>query len=65
MFPSPDTLMPGEVVVFGDASQQVKRSTTETYSRTIAGIVSTSQGIMTNKMAAEMNLGGELICKIS
>lgn len=28
-------------------------------------IVSTSQGIMTNKGAAEKNLGGELICKIS
>lgn len=46
MFPSPDALMPGEIVVFGDASQQVKRSTGEAYSRTIAGIVSTRPGFL-------------------
>ncbi len=46
MFPSPDTLMPGEVVIFGDASQQVKRSSSEPYSRTIAGIVSTRPGFL-------------------
>ena len=28
-------------------------------------IISTSQGLMTNKTAATKNLGGELICKIS
>jgi hypothetical protein len=46
MFPSSDVLRPGEVVVFGDASQHVKRSTGETYSRTIAGIVSTRPGFL-------------------
>lgn len=46
MFPSPDALVPGEIVVFGDASQQVKRSTGEVYSRTIAGIVSTRPGFL-------------------
>ncbi len=46
MFPSPDALQPGEVVVFGDASEEVKRSTGERYSRTIAGIVSTRPGFL-------------------
>lgn len=46
MFPSSDALRPGEVVVFGDTSQAVKRSTGETYSRTIAGIVSTRPGFL-------------------
>ncbi len=46
MFPSSDVLRPGEVVVFGDANQQVKRSTGETYSRAIAGIVSTRPGFL-------------------
>ncbi|MEK7632960.1 MAG: hypothetical protein AAB473_04180 [Patescibacteria group bacterium] len=46
MFPSPDVLMPGEIVVFGDASQQVKRSTGKAYSQTIAGIVSTRPGFL-------------------
>ena len=46
MFPSPDALRPGEVVVFGDAKEEVKRSTGERYSRTIAGIVSTRPGFL-------------------
>ncbi len=52
MFPSPDALMPGEIVVFGDGSQQVKRSTGETYSRTIAGIVSTRPGFLAGSNSA-------------
>ena len=46
MFPSPDSLVAGEVVVFGDASQQVKRAGGETYSPKIAGIVSTRPGFL-------------------
>ena len=46
MFPSPESLSPGEVVVFGDDAEQIKRSTGETYSRTIAGIVSTRPGFL-------------------
>lgn len=46
MFPSPDSLVPGEVVVFGDASQQVKRAGWETYNPKIAGIVSTRPGFL-------------------
>lgn len=46
MFPSPDSLVAGEVVVFGDASQQVKRSGGETYNPKIAGIVSTRPGFL-------------------
>lgn len=52
MFPSPDVLQPGEVVVFGDANEQVKRSTGETYSRTIAGIVSTRPGFLAGENRA-------------
>ncbi len=52
MFPSPDVLTPGEIVVFGDASQQVKRSTGEVYSRTIAGIVSTRPGFLAGENRA-------------
>lgn len=52
MFPSPDALVPGEIVVFGDASQQVKRSTGESYSRTIAGIVSTRPGFLAGENRA-------------
>lgn len=52
MFPSPDALVPGEIVVFGDASQQVKRSTGESYSRTIAGIVSTRPGFLAGENSA-------------
>jgi hypothetical protein len=46
MFPSPDSLVAGELVVFGDASQQVKRSNGQTYDRKIAGIVSTRPGFL-------------------
>ncbi len=46
MFPSPDALSPGELVVFGDGSEQIKRSPGETYSPTIAGIVSTRPGFL-------------------
>lgn len=46
MFPSPDSLVAGEVVVFGDASQQVKRAGGETYNPKIAGIVSTRPGFL-------------------
>ena len=52
MFPSPDALVAGEVVMFGDASQQVKRSTGETYNRKIAGIVSTRPGFLAGENAA-------------
>lgn len=46
MFPSPDSLVAGEVVVFGDASEQVKRAGGETYNPKIAGIVSTRPGFL-------------------
>jgi hypothetical protein len=46
MFPAPDVLYPGEVVVFGDAAEQVKRSTGETYDDRIAGVVSTRPGFL-------------------
>jgi len=52
MFPSPDALVAGEVVMFGDASQQVKRSTGEKYNRKIAGIVSTRPGFLAGENTA-------------
>lgn len=52
MFPSTDALSAGEVVMFGDATQQVKRSTGETYNRKIAGIVSTRPGFLAGDNAA-------------
>ncbi len=52
MFPSPDALTAGEVVMFGDASQQVKRTTGETYNRKIAGIVSTRPGFLAGENIA-------------
>lgn len=52
MFPSRDALAPGELVVFGDESQNVKRSTGETYSRAIMGIVSTRPGFLAGENRA-------------
>lgn len=46
MFPSTDALVAGEVVTFGDVSQNVKRSSSETYNQGIAGIVSTRPGFL-------------------
>ncbi|MEK7183373.1 MAG: hypothetical protein AAB776_01925, partial [Patescibacteria group bacterium] len=46
MFPSPEILSPGDVVVFGDGVEQVKRSTGETYDDRIAGVVSTRPGFL-------------------
>jgi hypothetical protein len=46
MFPSPELLTPGDVVVFGDGVEQVKRSTGETYDDRIAGVVSTRPGFL-------------------
>lgn len=46
MFPAPEVLAPGEVVVFGDAAEQVKRSTGKTYDDRIAGVVSTRPGFL-------------------
>ena len=53
MFPSADVLLPGEIVVFGDASEHVKRSLGEPYSRTIAGIVSTRPGFLAGENRAD------------
>lgn len=68
MFPSPDALTPGEIVVFGDASQQVKRSTGEAYSRTIAGIVSTRPGFLAGENRSgnyPIALAGRVPTKVS
>lgn len=46
MFPSPESLSPGDVVVFGDGAEQVKRSTGEKYDDRIAGVVSTRPGFL-------------------
>lgn len=46
MFPSPESLSPGDVVVFGDGTEQVKRSTGEKYDDRIAGVVSTRPGFL-------------------
>ncbi|MDQ5952249.1 MAG: repeat protein, partial [Patescibacteria group bacterium] len=46
MFPAPEVLAPGEVVVFGDDTEQVKRSTGKTYDDRIAGVVSTRPGFL-------------------
>ncbi|MFZ2681735.1 MAG: hypothetical protein WAZ14_01420 [Patescibacteria group bacterium] len=46
LFPSPQVLTPGEVVVFGDGDEQVKRSTGATYDDRIAGVVSTRPGFL-------------------
>lgn len=51
MFPSPDALVAGEIVTFGDASQQVKRSIGSTYDQGIAGIVSTRPGFLAGENA--------------
>ncbi|KKW30617.1 MAG: FG-GAP repeat protein [Candidatus Uhrbacteria bacterium GW2011_GWD2_52_7] len=45
MFPSPDALSPGEVVVFGDAKEAVKRSPSTPYFQA-AGVVSTRPGFL-------------------
>lgn len=52
MFPSPDHLSPGEVVVFGDTNTAVKRSLGETYAQGIAGIVSTRPGFLAGENTA-------------
>lgn len=52
MFPSADALIPGEIVVFGDESQTIKRSVGEIYSRTIAGVVSTRPGFLAGENRA-------------
>ncbi|MFA6018206.1 MAG: hypothetical protein WCT28_00365 [Patescibacteria group bacterium] len=52
MFASRDGLQPGEVVVFGDEGQYVKRSTGETYSQIVAGIVSTKPGFLAGENRA-------------
>ncbi len=46
MFPSPDALVPGEVVVFGTGREQMTRSTGKKYDDRIAGIVSTRPGFL-------------------
>lgn len=52
MFASRDGLQPGEVVVFGDEGQYVKRSTGEMYSQIVAGIVSTKPGFLAGENRA-------------
>ncbi len=46
MFPAPEALTPGEVVVFGDAKEEVKRSTGTPYDDRLAGVVSTRPGFL-------------------
>lgn len=46
MFPSPDALVPGELVVFGTGREQMIRSTGKKYDDRIAGIVSTRPGFL-------------------
>ncbi len=46
MFPSQDDLKPGEVVIFADNKEEVKRSTGVVYDARIAGIVSTRPGFL-------------------
>jgi|GEM_PF-2303833 len=46
LFPSPEVLIPGDVVVFGNGAEQVKRSTGQTYDDRIAGVVSTRPGFL-------------------
>ncbi len=46
MFPSPEELLAGEVVIFGENSEEVKRSTGALYDGKIAGIVSTRPGFL-------------------
>ncbi len=46
MFPSKETLKPGELVVFGDGQEQVKKSGDEPYSDRIAGVISTRPGFL-------------------
>ena len=54
MLPSPEVLMPGDVVVFGDGAEQVKLSTGQPYDDRIAGVVSTRSGFL-----AGINTAGE------
>ena len=46
MFPSPEPLAAGDVVVFGSGAEQMKRSTGVPYDDRIAGVVSTSPGFL-------------------
>ncbi|MFH1632004.1 MAG: hypothetical protein ABIA47_03250 [bacterium] len=46
MFPSDQTLSPGEVVVFASDDEHVERSTGRTYDPGIAGIISTKPGFL-------------------
>lgn len=46
MFPSEDTVVAGEIVVFADGLESVKRSTGVEYDQRIAGIVSTRPGFL-------------------
>jgi hypothetical protein len=46
MFPSLDTLVAGEVVIFATDDEHVARSASVTYDRRIAGIVSTQPGFL-------------------
>lgn len=46
MFPSRDALAAGEVVVFADGDEEVRRSTGQTYDDRIAGIISTQPGFL-------------------
>lgn len=46
MFPSLDELAPGEIVVFADDKEHIKRSGNLPYDRQVAGIVSTRPGFL-------------------
>ena len=52
MFPSLDTLVSGEVVIFASDDEHVARSTSKTYDQRIAGIVSTQPGFLAGENLA-------------
>lgn len=50
MFPSTDTLIAGEVVVFGSNQESIERSSGEVYDRKIAGVVSSRPGFLAGEL---------------
>jgi hypothetical protein len=55
MFPAQESVAPGEVVIFADNKDSIKRSTGEQYDDRIAGIVSTQPGFL-----AGQNINGHV-----
>lgn len=52
MFPSADMLAAGEVAIFADADETIRRSTGATYDNKIAGVVSTRPGFVAGENIA-------------